>query len=210
VGEVSHAEAVLKVVYKPVQGEQPLWDFSPGSLAHREAAAYILSEALGWDLVPPTIYRRSAPLGPGSLQFYVDHDPDHHFFNFSDAEKQRLRPVAIFDLITNNADRKGGHILIDTQRHIWLIDQGLCFNVDEKLRTVVWDFAGETLPEELLADLQRLVRDLERGRPLRDELKHHLKVAEVSALRSRARRLADLGHFPTPPSSRRPYPWPPV
>ncbi|HMN62757.1 MAG TPA: hypothetical protein PJ988_20490, partial [Anaerolinea sp.] len=163
--EVTHQEQTLKVVYKPVRGEQPLWDFDAGSLAHREAAAYLLSEALGWDLVPPTIYRRRAPLGPGSLQLYVEHDPHHHFFTFTYEEKQRLRPVAVFDLISNNADRKGGHILIDEHQHIWLIDQGLCFHVDDKLRTVVWDFAGEPLPGEILADLETLVRSLGQGEP---------------------------------------------
>jgi len=208
--EVTHQEQTLKVVYKPVRGEQPLWDFDAGSLAHREAAAFLLSEALGWDLVPPTIYRRRAPLGPGSLQLYVEHDPHHHFFNFSDEEKQRLRPVATFDLISNNADRKGGHILIDENQHIWLIDQGLCFHVDDKLRTVVWDFAGEPLPGDILADLESLVRDLGHGEPLREEMESHLRPGEVSVLRSRARHLVEAGCFPDPPSSRRPYPWPPV
>jgi uncharacterized repeat protein (TIGR03843 family) len=209
-GEVTHQEVTLKVVYKPVRGEQPLWDFDAGSLAHREAAAFTLSEALGWDLVPPTIYRRRASLGPGSLQLYVEHDPHHHFFNFSEEEKQRLRPVAVFDLISNNADRKAGHILIDEHSHIWLIDQGLCFHVDDKLRTVVWDFAGERLPDTILADLERLVHALEREQPLREELEGHLRPGEVSALRTRARRLVEMSCFPDPPSSRRPYPWPPV
>jgi hypothetical protein len=215
--EVHYQEQAFKVVYKPVRGEQPLWDFDAGSLAHREAAAYLLSEALGWDLVPPTVYRRRAPLGPGSLQAYVEHDPHHHFFNFTEAEKQRLRPAALFDLACNNADRKGGHILIDAQEHIWLIDQGLCFHVEEKLRTVVWDFAGEPLPPDLAGDLERLAEALDvpaaqpaEGPGLRAALEAHLRPAEVSALRSRARRLLELGFFPGPPSSRRPYPWPPV
>ena len=209
-GEITYEGRLYKGVYKPVRGEQPLWDFSPGSLAHREVAAYLLSEALGWDLVPPTIYRRRAPLGPGSLQYYVEHDPHHHFFNFTAQEKQRLRPVVVFDLICNNADRKGGHILIDEEQHIWLIDQGLCFHVDDKLRTVVWDFAGEPMPKELLADLDGLVQSLEHGKSLREELERHLRPGEVSTLRSRARRLIEMGCFPDPPSSRRPYPWPPV
>lgn len=209
-GEARYQQQTLKVVYKPVRGEQPLWDFAPGSLAHREVAAYLLSEALGWELVPPTVYRRRAPLGPGSLQYYVEHDPHHHFFTFTPAEKERLRPVAIFDLISNNADRKGGHILIDEERHIWLIDQGLCFHVDDKLRTVVWEFAGEPLPADLLADLERLIAALDAGQALRESLGEHLRPGEISALRSRARRLVEMGCFPDPPSSRRPYPWPPV
>ncbi len=209
-GEITFEGRLYKGVYKPVRGEQPLWDFPPGSLAHREVAAYLLSEQLGWELVPPTVYRRRAPLGPGSLQYYVEHDPHHHFFNFTEEEKQRLRPAVIFDLVSNNADRKGGHILIDAEGHIWLIDQGLCFHVEDKLRTVVWDFAGEPLPEALLADLERLLGKIEPGSPARVELERHLRPGEVAALRSRVRRLIEMGCFPNPPSSRRPYPWPPV
>jgi uncharacterized repeat protein (TIGR03843 family) len=209
-GEVRHAEVTFKVVYKPVRGEQPLWDFPSGSLAHREAAAYLLSEALGWELVPPTVYRRRGPLGPGSLQYYVDHNPEHHYFNFTPEEKQRLRPAALFDLLANNADRKGGHVLIDASGHIWLIDQGLCFHVEDKLRTVIWDFAGEEIPPALQEDLQRLVGELAAGQPLREALERHLSAAEVAALKARARRLLERGRFPHPPASRRPYPWPPV
>lgn len=209
-GEVHHAEAAFKVVYKPVRGEQPLWDFPSGSLAHREAAAYLLSEALGWELVPPTVYRRKAPLGPGSLQYFVDHDPEHHYFNFTPEEKQRLRPAALFDLLANNADRKGGHVLIDASGHIWLIDQGLCFHVEDKLRTVIWDFAGEEIPPLLQEDLQRLVEKLGAGQPLCEALERHLSAAEIAALRVRVHRLLERGHFPHPPASRRPYPWPPV
>lgn len=209
-GEVRHAEAAFKVVYKPVRGEQPLWDFPSGSLAHREAAAYLLSEALGWELVPPTVYRRKGPLGAGSLQYFVEHNPEHHYFNFTPEEKQRLRPAVLFDLLANNADRKGGHVLIDASGHIWLIDQGLCFHVEDKLRTVIWDFAGEEIPPALLEDLQRLVGELATGQPLREALERHLSTAEVTALRARARRLLEGGYFPHPPASRRPYPWPPV
>ena len=160
--------------------------------------------------MPPTIYRRRAPLGPGSLQFYVEHDPHHHFFNFTAEEKQRLRPVVVFDLISNNADRKGGHILIDEEQHIWLIDQGLCFHVDDKLRTVVWDFAGETMPKELLAHLDGLVRSLEQGKSLSGGAR-----APSAPRRSFDAALASPpldrnGLLPDPPASRRPYPWPPV
>lgn len=197
-------------VYKPVRGEQPLWDFPERTLAHREVAAYLVSEALGWDLVPPTVYRRHAPLGAGSVQWFVEHDPEHHFFHFTPEEKQRLRPVALFDLLTNNADRKGGHILMDAQGHIWLIDQGLCFHVEEKLRTVVWDFAGEPIPEDLLADLQAFVQRLETDEDLSASLGEHLSRAEIRALLRRGKRLLQEKVFPSPPSTRRPYPWPPV
>jgi uncharacterized repeat protein (TIGR03843 family) len=209
-GAVEYEGKQYKTVYKPVRGEQPLWDFAAGSLAHREAAAYLLSEALGWDLVPPTVYRRQGPIGAGSVQFYVEHDPHHHYFNFTEAEKQRLRPAAVFDLIANNADRKGGHILIDEDQHIWLIDQGLCFHVEDKLRTVVWDFGGDPVPDELLAALDRLVQCLHEAQPVYEELARHLRAGEIAALASRARHLLDRGCFPMPPSTRRSYPWPPV
>lgn len=208
--DVTYQDFATQAVYKPVRGEQPLWDFPAGSLAHREAAAYLLSEGLGWDLIPPTVYRRRGPLGSGSLQLYVEHDPHHHFFNFTDEEKQRLRPACLFDLISNNADRKAGHILIDESAHIWLIDQGLCFHVEEKLRTVIWDFAGETLPDELALDLIGLEDALAPGADLRTALEQHLRPGEISTVRSRARRLVEMGCFPSPPESRRPYPWPPV
>lgn len=207
---LDYDEELYKVVYKPVRGEQPLWDFPAGSLAHREVAAYLLSEGLGWELVPPTVYQRKAPIGPGSLQVYIEHDPNYHFFNFEDEDRQRLRPAALFDLITNNADRKGGHILRGEDGHIWLIDQGLCFHVDDKLRTVVWDFGGEPIPPGLAADLERLDEDLARGSALREALEQHLRGGEVSALAARARKLLEAGCFPLPPSSRRSYPWPPV
>jgi hypothetical protein len=210
-GKLTYREEEMQVVYKPVRGEQPLWDFSSGSLAHREVAAYLLSESLGWSLVPPTVYRRKAPVGPGSLQLYIEHDPNYHYFNFEEADRQRLRPSALFDLIANNADRKGGHILKDASGHLWLIDHGLCFHIDDKLRTVIWDFGGEQIPPGLLADLERLEELLSSsGGPLRVELEQHLRPGEVSTLAARARRLVENGCFPQPPSSRRSYPWPPV
>lgn len=210
-GKLAFREEEMKVVYKPVRGEQPLWDFSPGSLAHREVAAYLLSEGLGWNLVPPTIYRRKAPVGPGSVQLYIEHDPNYHYFNFGEEDRQRLRPTALFDLIANNADRKGGHILKDGAGHLWLIDQGLCFHIDDKLRTVVWDFGGEAIPPGLVGDLERLELLLSHsGGALRSELEQHLRPGEISTLAARARRLVAAGCFPQPPSSRRSYPWPPV
>ena len=209
-GNLVHEEEEFQVVYKPVRGEQPLWDFAAGSLAHREVAAFLLSEGLGWDLVPPTVYRRKAPIGPGSVQFYIEHDPEYHFFNFEEADRIRLRPAVLFDLIANNADRKAGHVLRGEDGHLWLIDQGLCFHVEDKLRTVLWDFGGEPIPPELKADLERLDEMLEKGSALREELEGHLRSGEVSAMAARARDLLDTGCFPLPPSSRRSYPWPPV
>lgn len=210
----SHPDGELQVVYKPTRGVRPLWDFPSASLARREAAAYVLSQALGWDLVPPTVYRKHAPLGPGSIQLYIEHDPEYHYFNFSPEDRQRLRPVVAFDLIANNADRKGSHILVDPQRALKLIDHGLCFHEENKLRTVIWDFAGEQLPETLCRDLTELQRQLvsEMGapNPLRQKLLAYLSPAEIGALLQRTAHLLQQATFPNPDPSRRPYPWPPV
>jgi uncharacterized repeat protein (TIGR03843 family) len=209
-GDLEYGELAFQVVYKPVRGEQPLWDFPHGSLARREVAAYLVSEAMGLNMVPPTIFRRDGPLGPGSLQQYIDHDPNDHYFNFGEQDRQRLRPVVVFDLILNNADRKGGHILRDYKDCLWLIDHGLCFHAEEKLRTVVWDFSGEEIPPDVLAAVSRLIDQLKEGEKLHMELLQLLRPGEIQAIRSRARRLCETGHFPSPPASRRSYPWPPV
>ena len=148
--EVCQEAQVVQSVYKPSRGERPLWDFPAASLARREAAAYVVSEALGWELVPPTVYRKKAPIGPGSLQLFIEHDPELHYFNLGEADKQRLRPVVLFDLLINNADRKGSHLLYDNHHHLWLIDHGICFHAEDKLRTVIWDFAGEPIPEQAI------------------------------------------------------------
>jgi uncharacterized repeat protein (TIGR03843 family) len=209
-GKLVFQELELRAVYKPVRGEQPLWDFPPRSLSKREVAAYVLSEGLGWNLVPPTVYRRKGRFGPGSLQLFVDHDPNYHFFNFDETDRQRLRPAAVFDLITNNADRKGGHIILDENRHIWLIDHGICFNVEDKLRTVIWHFAGEPVPAELLKNLEQLVQQLDdKENLLTSALRDLLKPSEVRAIAHRARQLLETGVFPYP-STQRPFPWPPV
>ena len=197
-------------VYKPQQGEQPLWDFPDNTLAHRETAAFLVSQALGWELVPPTVYREDGPFGPGSLQLFVDHDPNHHYFNFTDDEFQTLRPVVLFDLLINNADRKGGHMLFGENGHLWLIDHGLCFNVDEKLRTVIWDFAGEPIPEDLCDDLREFRQKLEPSSTSLEELKLHLAPDEIRALIARTDQLLPCKKFPYPPQDRRVYPFPPV
>lgn len=209
-GDLVYNDLKFQVVYKPVRGEQPLWDFPHGSLARREVAAYTISEFLGWDLVPPTIFRKDGPLGPGSLQQYVEHDPDDHYFNFDEKDRQRLRPVVLFDLIINNADRKGGHILRDDQDHLWLIDHGLCFHTEEKLRTVVWDFSGEEIPQELMTSVSQLIDSLKKGEKLYTDLLQYLQPGEIAAMAHRARRLLESGRFPSPSPSRRSYPWPPV
>ena len=206
--EVEAAEQQLLAVYKPTRGERPLWDFPAASLARREAAAFVVSQALGWELVPPTVYRQDAPLGAGSLQVFIDHDPEYHYFNFTEEDKQRLRPVVLFDLLVNNADRKGSHILLDTQGHLWLIDHGICFHSEDKLRTVIWDFAGEAIPNDLAADLHRLEQELDEASGVRPKLLALLDEEEVAALAMRARKLARQRKYPSPDLKRRPYPWP--
>jgi uncharacterized repeat protein (TIGR03843 family) len=197
----------LPAVYKPSQGERPLWDFDQGTLSAREVAAYVTSHALGWDLVPPTVLRADGPAGPGSLQLYVDADPERHYFTFDDDQKQRLRPVAVFDCLVNNADRKGGHVLLDPRGHLWLIDHGLCFHEEDKLRTVIWDFAGEEIPEELLQDVRRLHSLLQSDGELCAAYAVLLSRDEIEALSSRTDRLLTSRRFPVP-DSHRPYPWP--
>ena len=154
---VHHAGLELPAVYKPSRGEKPLWDFPDNTLAKREVAAYLVSEALGFRFVPCTVLRDDMPLyGPGSLQQYIEYDPEYHYFNFSDEDKARLGPVVLFDLLVNNADRKGSHVLIENgSRRLWAIDHGLCFHEEEKLRTVLWDSAGQEIPPDLRATLER-------------------------------------------------------
>lgn len=209
-GEITAGDISFQAVYKPVRGEQPLWDFPQGSLAGREVAAYLVSEALGWDLVPPTVFRKDGPLGKGSVQQYIDHDPEDHFFNFAEKDRQRLRVVAVFDILLNNADRKGGHILRDAQDHFWLIDHGLCFHTQNKLRTVIWEFSDEEIPPDLLEDVEQFAEQLEEGRTLFINLLPYLHPEEIAALQSRALHICRFGRFPHQPSSRRSYPWPPI
>jgi len=209
-GDLKYNDLAFQVVYKPIRGEQPLWDFPHGSLARREVAAFLVSEALGWSLVPPTVLRKDGPLGAGSLQQYVEHDPNNHYFNFEEKDRQRLRPVVVFDLILNNADRKGGHILRDARGNLWLIDHGLCFHAEDKLRTVVWDFSGEEIPNEVMAAVSEVIDQLKEGGKLQKELVQYLRPGEITAMLARARRLCEMSRFPSPPASRRSYPWPPV
>ncbi len=208
---VSHAGQEFPAVYKPVKGEQPLWDFPENSLTGREVAAYLLSEALGWGLVPYTILREDGPYGAGSLQQFIDYNPNYHYFNFKPADKERLRPVALFDHLTNNADRKGSHIFFEKgTRHLYAIDHGLCFHDEDKLRTVLWDFAGEPLPDALVADLQRVRGELTPPSGLFTALENFLSPLEISALDQRARELIETGVFPQPPTYRRAFPYPPL
>jgi uncharacterized repeat protein (TIGR03843 family) len=211
---VEHVLRDLQAVYKPTRGVRPLWDFPSATLAKREVAAYIVSEALGWDLIPPTIYRADGPYGAGSLQLYVEHDPEYHYFNFNEEERQRLRPVVLFDYLVNNADRKGSHVLVDADNYIWLIDHGICFHVEDKLRTVIWDFEGTQIPPELLQDINRFAKKLHPNdghtSSLAAQLSPYLNADEINALAKRANSVVDMGVFIHAEANRRPYPWPPV
>lgn len=209
-GTVRDGEHATQVIYKPIRGERPLWDFPRGTLAKRETAAYVVCRALGWDFVPPTVLR-GGPHGRGSVQLFVDVDQDAHFFTFREnpAYHHSLRALCLFDIITNNADRKGGHCLAAGDGCVVAIDQGLCFHVDPKLRTVIWDFAGEPIPVDLVADLDRLVVELAQPEsPTGQALAALLYRGELAALARRAAELLAAGRFPNPPEDRRPYPWP--
>ena len=207
-GEGEDLGNLLKAIYKPHRGERPLWDF-PDGLYRREVAAYELAVLLGWDIIPRTVLR-DGPFGIGSVQTFVDADFSEHYFTMLENRPSvhpQLRVMATFDLIANNADRKGGHILLrpddDT---IWGIDQGLCFNVEPKLRTVLWDFAGEKIPKGLRPDVERVaaMKPGELG-PL-DSL---LMADEIETMLARAKRVAERPFFPHPKSDYA-YPWPMV
>jgi uncharacterized repeat protein (TIGR03843 family) len=189
-------------VYKPHRGERPLWDF-PDGLYMREVAAFEVSAALGWGLVPETVLREDAPLGPGSLQRFVEADFEQHYFTLLEDEAWHddLRRIAVLDLIINNADRKSGHCLLAEGR-IWAIDNGLCFHTSPKLRTVIWDFGGSPVPEALRADARRLSEEPPRA------LGELLNAAEIDALARRAAAVARMDRFPDPDPDMRPYPWP--
>lgn len=206
--EVSQNGNMLMGVYKPSRGERPLWDFPAASLARRETAAFVVSEALGWELVPPTVYRKKAPIGPGSLQLFIEHDPDRHYFNLSETDRQLLRPVVLFDLLINNADRKGSHLLFDEHHHLWLIDHGICFHIEDKLRTVIWDFASQPIPDNLCADLESFLSKLQPESALFTQLQTLISQREIKALVNRAEQLISSGQFPEPDPDQRSYPWP--
>jgi uncharacterized repeat protein (TIGR03843 family) len=192
-----------RAVYKPERGERPLWDF-PHGLYRREVAAYLLSEALGWGIVPETVLR-DGPLGQGSLQRFVPADFEQHYFTLLERPEHHaaLKTMCAFDLLANNADRKGGHCLLGEDGHLWSVDHGLCFHADPKLRTVIWDFAGEAVPEELVADVARLAVSI----PV--QLAALLDDDEREALAARAAALVRKPVFPAPRSGH-PYPWPMV
>jgi uncharacterized repeat protein (TIGR03843 family) len=194
-------------VYKPRRGEVPLWDFAEGTLCQREVAAYLVAMTLGWPNVPPTILR-DGPEGPGSVQAFVRFEPHEHYFTLQDRFPDAFREVALFDLLVNNADRKGGHCLLGEDGRIWVIDHGVCFSEEPKLRTVIWEYMEEPIPHHLVADVQRFRRSLASG-DVPHELSMLLSEPEMLAMGRRADEILAEPVYPTPVGER-PFPWPPV
>ncbi len=222
----------LAVAYKPVRGERPLWDFPDGTLAGREVAAYAVSEALGWGIVPQT-WLGAGPYGPGTLQRWCEPDPESAAVDLVPASAPRegflvvlegldaqgravclvhedsaaLRRIALFDVVVNNADRKGGHVLTMAGGHRYGIDHGLTFHHEPKMRTVLWGWAGAPLSREEVQDLRSLHEALDGT--LAHDLREWLSLVEVDATLARLDQLLTSGSFPTPDGQRSPIPWPP-
>lgn len=207
---VVHEEREALAVYKPRRGERPLWDFPRGTLCQREMAAFLVSDLLGWNLVPPTVLR-DGPYGIGSVQLYIDSDPDAHLFTMQretgfEFEIERL---AAFDIVINNADRKSGHCLKGNDGRLWAIDHGIAFHAEQKLRTVLWDYAGSPIRSNILRDLETLQESVLANDPAIRTLESLLLPDEAHAFRRRLKRLIDSGKYPNPGSNRS-VPWPPV
>lgn len=234
VATVSQDGGDVRCVYKPVSGERPLWDFPDGTLAGREVAAYLVSETLGWDVVPLTV-ERDGPLGPGMVQLWCDPDeaqqpvdivpvgevPDGylHVLDAEDGQGHpvalvhedtaQLRRMAVFDAVVNNADRKGGHVLAMTGGHRYGVDHGVCFHVDPKLRTVLWGWAAQPLNDDERTALATLTDELSASDgPLRAALDTRLTPGEVTALRARCEGLVERGRMPLPSGEWPAIPWP--
>jgi uncharacterized repeat protein (TIGR03843 family) len=231
-GQIGEGPEAVKVVYKPVSGERPLWDFTVGTLADREVAAYLVSEALGWNVVPRT-WLRDGPHGPGMVQLWQEPDPEQeavtlvdegsvprgwkHVFDGVDGrdlpvslvheDSEPLRRMAVYDVVINNADRKGGHVLEMGDGHRYGVDHGVSFHVEHKLRTVLWGWLGDPVPEADLAAVLALGKEL--AGPLGDVLSAHLTDAEIDAAVRRCRRLCERAVMPTPSGSYPAIPWPP-
>lgn len=196
-------------IYKPSDGERPLWDFPYGTLHYRERCSFLVSQALGWNLIPPTVIR-DGPHGEGSMQLYVPHDRQSNYFTLREEGRPELVLIAVFDLLANNTDRKGGHCFKGDDGRVWAIDHGLTFHVDPKLRTVIWDFSGQKLPGNLVNDLKRLDNELgDRGSPLRREMEDLLDQEEVGVFRRRVKAFLENPRLPHPEEYRS-FPWPPV
>lgn len=222
----------LHCVYKPVQGERPLWDFPDGTLAKREVAAYELASLAGWPVIPPTVWREEGPAGPGMCQLWIDTDDDAVVVDIVPADEERpgwvsilsgedgrgravqlihemserVLRIAVLDVILNNADRKGGHLLVDDRQRLWAIDHGVCFSAEDKLRTVLWGWAGQPLPDDLRADLDALRSAL--ASPRGDVVMTWLDAVECEALLLRLDELLHSGVLPVPRTHGPAVPWP--
>ena len=194
------------VVYKPVRGERPLWDFPDGTLAGREVSAYLVSAATGWDVVPPTVLR-DGPFGPGMCQLWIEVDESVDLALLAKSERPELRRMAVLDAVINNADRKGGHLLPTAAGEVYGVDHGICFSTEDKLRTLLWQWRGQPLSDEAVEVLSRL-RTLLDG-PLSTELAEHLTRREVRATTKRVDRLLADGTHPFPSGDWPALPWPP-
>lgn len=206
--EVTLDGVTLPAVYKPQRGERPLWDFPDGSLCRREVAAYELSIALGWGIVPVTVLRGDGVLGEGAVQQFIDHDPEEQYFTLFEGREDTFQRFAAFDVLANNTDRKGGHCLRDRSTDAVVgIDHGLTFHPVWKLRTVIWDFAGMAVAPAIADDVCRARAELDDG-PLGHRLGTLLEVHEIEAVASRADTLVRTGRFPEPDAGYHSVPWP--
>ena len=197
----------IRAIYKPMSGEAPLYDFPSGTLYQREQASYLVSDALSWNIVPPTTIR-IGPYGIGSLQQYIEHDSNDSYITLKDDNSHRFKQIAVFDIITNNADRKGTHFLLDRNKTIWGIDHGLTFNPQYKLRTVVWDFIGDSIPKTIILDLKKLYKLIDTSNKLLANLAELINNEEINAFKERISVISKLESFPFPSSGRN-VPWPP-
>jgi uncharacterized repeat protein (TIGR03843 family) len=228
---IADDRVTAECVYKPIRGERPLWDFPDGTLAGREVASFLISEATGWSLIPPTVFR-PGPLGPGMVQLWVDVADERALVDvvgiadvpdgwrrvlrahdrFGDpallvhADTDGLRRMAVLDVLLNNADRKGGHVLRGPDGATYGVDHGICLHHEDKLRTVLWGFLGEPLPSEIVAALQRVRAELDGD--LADALDEHLTRKEIQALWDRTERLLEAEAFPAPYGDWPAIPWP--
>lgn len=194
----------MLAVYKPRRGERPLWDFPDGTLCRREYAAWLVDRAMGWGLVPPTVLR-DGPAGFGAVQQWIDEDVEVDVRELGATHTDDLRRIALFDVVANNADRKAGHLLVDTAGKLWSVDHGICFAAEPKLRTVIWAFEGEPIDADLLAGVEALRSSAETFR----ELGEHLAPIETEALCRRAESVLRTQRFPSPEPGQRHVPWPP-
>lgn len=221
----------LRVVYKPLQGERPLWDFPSGTLTGREIASFLIDQSLDFSLIPPTVWREDGPAGPGMCQLWVDEDPDSRLVDvvppseiedgwipilraedrmgrpvvLVHANDIRLQQMAVLDSLINNGDRKGGHVLTDVDGCVWAVDHGVSLSVEPKLRTVLWGWADSPIPDELLDRVEEFADGLRRGLP---KLERWLDDSEINALKTRATDLINAGVFPVPSDDWPAIPWP--